>query len=260
LKTFQLKQQISKEVPLDLGLYSKLMSDFTEKSPSFEEIAENYTKESFYLYDEPLPLYFLGQDRVLFKIEAISKQIDLECRKLKASMLTLKDLSDIGDIVSAMKKNEVSKIPLMLFIFQGILSNMQGNHIANPPSTADLTKTNSWVKLLDTGLLDYPTTDESNQKMIAFCEKPKNLWDRGDPERNTFIHLMKQLKTQFKPFNTGITKFSKYLGNTIKVNNSRKIYPPFELTRLNNLITKFANPTSWQSTLSTDYGTFVEIF
>ena len=261
VSSFKLKQKITKDTSLDLGPYADLISEMTIKSPQFEQAVTNYTQDLFYSSEEPLRLFPLGNDRVLFVIQAISKQIDIECRKLKSRMLTIDLKSDIPYITEAMRLLEIDDIPLMYFSYGGIISTMDGRHQNVPPSTADLTKIpQSWIKLHKDGSFVFPTTDESTVKIKAFCFKNSNFWESNPSKQKIFKNLMTKVSREFTGFNSNLGRLTKYLANKSKNDTAISLLPPVQLSRLGALISKYSEPRNWEISLPTDIGTFTEIY
>ena len=108
LTQFRLTQRITKDAPLNLALYSDLVNGLTRDSTPFEQIARNYTSDAFFKTEEPDTLFPLGLDRVIFKLEGTSQELDLTCQAKNARMVALQSSDEIPFLTAAMKTLEMT--------------------------------------------------------------------------------------------------------------------------------------------------------
>ena len=264
IDSFTIEQKIKRDLPLNFGPYSTLMNDMSTNIKPFKEIVQNYTQNESYDLEEPDTLIPYNEQENLILIEAISKNFAIECYKRQAAMVDGIDQSDKAKLLKLMAKHSLTKIPLRLTNFHGVLSTFTGTQIERP--TADIQyASKQWPFLLTDGSYEFPsavvTTEVLDTVIKGFCKKNANPWELGGTSRQSFINLMTKISREFpfltKNLNSLSKQFTKKLTNDT---DKLSLSPPVPLTQLNNLIRKFTSLSNWRQTKPSDLDIFQNIY
>ena len=262
LDSFKLIQPIKRSLPLDFTPYSEVINTINDNSPLFEAIVSNYTKVDTFKEIEPESIVPYDSDNNAFKLEAAANTIAYECNRKRAEMMTMESLTDKPLMVKTMKALNLTKIPLKLFHWNGVLSTFSGKHVIKlPPGQSDTHLDSTMVQLNDNGNIDYPSATDKTSTKIGICLRKNNFWDLQDSNKNIFMNLMGKMLRQLPLFGKNILNLSKQLGNTKQPPiNSLKLLPPAPLSQISTLLKKFSSLDSWENTTPTDFSTIVQMF
>ena len=262
LEQFKLSQPIKRSLPLDFSPYTETIKSLIEYSPLFEAIVQNYTKNDTFKELEPETVVPYDSDYNAFKIEAAANILAYECSSKRAEMMTYESLSSKNLILKAMKALNLSKIPLKLFHWNGVLSTFSGKHVLKlPPGQGDTHLDSTWVNLKENGNIEYPSSADKTSSKTAICLRKNNFWDLKESNKNIFMGLMGKMLRQLSLFNKNTLTFSKQLELRHKpTTNSLKLFPPVPLSQLSSLIKKFSSLDTWEETTPTDFSTIMDIF
>ena len=262
LDSFKLSQPIKRSLPLDFSPYTEVVKAINTNSPLFEAIVNNYTKVDTFKDLEPELVVPYDSDHNAFKVEAAANIIAYECNRKRAEMMTMETLTDKPLMLKTMKALNLTKIPLKLFHWNGVLSTFSGKHVIKlPPGQGDTHLDSTMVSLKENGNIDYPSAADRSSIKAGICLRKNNFWDLQESNKNIFMTLMGKMLRQLPLFSKNILNLSKQMSNIKQpIINSLKLLPPAPLSQISTLLEKFSSIDNWESTTPTDFSTIVQMF
>ena len=266
---FYMKQPFSSEVELDLSNYNEEFQSIATDAEKFASIAMKYDSEKELDELEPSPLIPFTPTINLIQVNSTQKEYTGDCNKLNAKVLEIEPhlIPLLGNILKTL---EIAQTPIRTFVDRmKTVINPHGSFLktANPPTAEEITKMQDYFPLIDPeGSISYPGSAITEvTKLFAFCMKPNNHWDRKGPNRQKWLTTLHKIlpsvstaKTWGTIFTTVISRLPLQSSLYKQMTDKLVLNTPLPLTRICKFLQKYNNNLNWESSIPSDFNTFLE--